>query len=165
MSDKSQRLYDCLTEIDDELVEEAADWLEAVDGSGGGGPRPEPAAAPPTAPARRTAGKPAWRRWGALAAVLVFAVGAGGYALTHSGIGGLGGNYSVVHGRGDGFCNLFVIGYRRPAADRTDHFRVARLVCYKQLAGSGEAAGGKTGNVAFVRWCVRYRVFAGDLYT
>ena len=27
MSDKSQRLYDCLTEIDDELVEEAADWL------------------------------------------------------------------------------------------------------------------------------------------
>ena len=94
MSDKSQRLYDCLTEIDDELVEETADWLEAVDGSGGGGPRPEPAAAPPTAPARRTAGKPAWRRWGALAAVLVFAVGAGGYALTHSGIGGLGGNYS-----------------------------------------------------------------------
>lgn len=71
---------------------------------------------------------------------------------------GLGGNHSVVHGRGDGFCNLFVIGYRRPAADRTDHFRVARLVCYKQLAGSGEAAGGKTGNVAFVRWCVRYRV-------
>ena len=54
----------------------------------------------------------------------------------------LGGNYSVVHGCGDGFCNLFVIGYRRPAADRTDHFRVARLVCYKQLAGSGEAAGG-----------------------